>query len=243
MFAARLGSDDPTIGRPLGPLMVVEYVFGTLPPRSGTRDTSRSYVTVLEDGYMWLSHGGLFSGKGFYTEQVVFGDRRTEISVTTNGPRSWETRLVHRISHAIRSEPPRAAPRLRLYVRAPSVLLSVGSAVSFFVLNNSTAAGKPAAFDLKLQGRWSEPQVLSPYEGGACGGDNMPALSKRNGSLWDLYFGDCREVEIVVTPTLPGLHRISIRTYRLAIGRNGIGLPGKRRLVPHGGFVWTGVAP
>jgi hypothetical protein len=241
-YVARLGSDDPTVGHPLGPLMMVEYVFGTVSPSSGARGTSSSYVTVLEDGNVWPTQRGLFSGNGEYDEEVVFDDRRMEISVTTNGPRAWETRLVHRISVVIRSEPPRAAPRLSLYVDAPSASLSVGSAVSFFVLNNTIAARKPAAFDLTLQGQWAKPQVRSPYEGGACGGDNIPTLSQRSGSLWDLNFGDCRQVEIVVTPTLPGLHRISIRTYRLAIGRNGIAIPGKRWLVPHGGFVWSGVA-
>jgi hypothetical protein len=114
IYVARLGSDDPTIEHPLGPLMMVEYVFGTFPPPSGTHDSSHSYVAVWEDGYQRPSHGGLDSGNGVYSEQVDFGNRRMEMSVTTNGPRPWETTLVHRISRAVRSEPSRPAPRLRL---------------------------------------------------------------------------------------------------------------------------------
>jgi hypothetical protein len=222
--------------------MMVEYGFSTLPPPAGTHDTSHSYITVWEDGYMLPSHAGLVFGNGVYSKQVTFDHRRMEMTVTTSGPRSWETTVVRGISRAIRSAPLRTAPPLRLYVRAPSVQLSVGRSVSFFVLNNARAAGKPAAFDLTLQGRWNNPRVLWPYEGQACGGDIIPSLSQQSPARWNINFGDCREVEIVVTPTRPGPHGMTMRTYRLAVDHDGTPIRGRRSLLPNGGFVWSGRA-
>jgi hypothetical protein len=89
-------------------------VFGTFPLPSGSHEPSQSSVTVWEDGYTLLSHGGLDFGNGVYSKQVTFGHPRMEMTVTTNGARSWETRLVRKISRAIRSAPYRTAPPVRL---------------------------------------------------------------------------------------------------------------------------------
>lgn len=242
IYVAYLGSDDPNVGHPLGPLMMADYVFGQAPPRSGNPHRSRTYLTVWEDSYMHIQHGGTLSGPGWYDDQVVFPRRRLEMMVTTDGPQSWATTVAHALSHAIRMAPSRPPPPLRLYVRAPGPHVSVGQAVSFFVLNNTEAAKKPAAFELRVQGGWSKPRVLAPYDGQACGGDNIPALSGRSRTLWNLDFGDCREVSIVLTPTQPGPHSIVIQTYQLATDRSGTVIAGQRHLVPNGGFAWTGAA-
>lgn len=241
VYAARLGSDDPNAGRPLGPLMMVDYVFGTLPARSADHNPTGRYVSVWEDGY-FLQRGGLSSGGGVYNGQAVFGRRRLEMAVTTDGPRSWVTTLTREIRRVIISHPARPAPRLRLYVHAPGSQLIVGKSVSFFVLNNVDAAQNPAAFELVMHGGWQSPQVFSPYEGQACGGDNIPRISRSGRARWALNFGDCREVSIVLTPTQPGPHSIEIRTYRLEVDASGTPIPGRRHFVPNGGFSWTGTA-
>lgn len=242
IYVARLGSEDSNVGHPLGPLMVVEYLFEGVPLPANFPRIRRTYVRVLEAGYMWPGWGRLVSAQGVINDQLAFNTQRMDLGVTTNLPRSWERTLVRRISHAIRSVPPRPVPSLRLYVHPPGLQMRVHSKVSFFVLNNTSAARKLAAFELVLRGRWSVPQVFAPYGGQACGGDNVPSLLRRRSSLWTLNFGDCREVGLVLSPIQPGPYSLAIRTYQSPIGSKGLPITDQRHLVPNGGFVWHATA-
>jgi hypothetical protein len=243
IYVARLGSDDGQQGHPLGPLTMVEYVFGAGPQSTTAGRSAASYVTVWEDGYDLHPNGGLSSRlDGRWYEIEVFGQRHTEVEVSTDGPRSWVTTLTRQISAAIRLLSPRPVPPLRLYAPRQAAHVAVGHAINFFILNNQRIAKKAAAFELVLRGSWSRPTVLSAYGGQACGGDNLPGLSRRNRTAWKLDFGDCGEVRIVEIPTHVGPHAILIHTYELPIGPNGVPEPARKRLVPGGGYAWTGSA-
>lgn len=183
VYVAHLGSDDPNVGHPLGPLMVVEYLFEGVPLPANFPRIRRTYVRVLEAGYMWPGWGRLVSGQGVLNDQHTFNTQRMDLGVTTNLPLSWERTLVRRISHAIRLLPPRPVPSLRLYVQPPGLKMRVRSAVSFFVLNNTSAARKLAAFELVLRGngvflrcsRRTEVRHAEVTSSPACYGDVRPS--------------------------------------------------------------------
>jgi hypothetical protein len=243
IYVAQLGSDYEEPQHPLGPLMMVDYLFGSVPIHGAKGHSKGPYVRVWEEGYPTSGDAGLSSSsQDVWNDGVTFSRERMEVQVGTNGPRRWATTLAHRISQAIRAHRVKPLPPLRLYVHGPRTHLAVGQPITFFILNNGRASHKAAAFDLIVHGGWGHPKALSPDQRGACGGDNEPALSSPTRTAWHLNFGDCDEVRIVITPTRPGMHSLIIRTYQVAAGPNGMVKPSRRHLVRDGGYTWTGAA-
>jgi hypothetical protein len=246
IFVAYLGSDDLDPGHPKGPLMAADFTFGT-PPQSGRKSQAgqATYVTVWEDAYDWyrMDHHPRRepeNAPGWWLYRGHFSRYRMEFQVSTDGTEQQVVTIARTIIRGVHAQPVRPSPALRLYVHAPHGSPRVGQPATFFVLNNGRAAEQPAVFDLVLQGGWNPPKIQAAYSGQACGGDNVPWISRRSKTVWDLQFGDCDEIELIVTPLGSGLHRLRIRTYRVTVKPNGTIEPNSRSLVPHGGYQWEG---
>lgn len=237
IYVARLGSDfDPSLRRLHGPLMMIDFVFGAPLAVQGTGRANGTSLSVWEDGYQLSGVSGSNTVGGWHVDGLSFPEHLLEMQLTTDGPSRWLTALSAALSHAVQAQPTRVPPPPRLYVQAPGTHIRAGQAITFVVLSNTQVARKPAAFDLVLKGGWNRPRVIAAYEGSACGGDRAPGAVRRTPTLWTLNFGDCTAVKIELTPTRTGAHSVRIKTYELGSASGS----GTRRLVPNGGFMWTG---
>jgi hypothetical protein len=246
IFVAYLGSDDLDRSHPKGPLIVVDFAFGT-PPRPGQKSHAGhpTYVTVWEDANQWYLTDHHPSREpehapGWWLYRDHFSRYRMEFQVSTDGTEQQVVTVARTIIRGVHAQPVRPVPAPRLYVHAPAGSLRSGHPATFFVLNNGRASGQPAVDDLVLPGGWKPPKVQAAYSGQAGGGDNVPWLTRRSKTIWNLQFGDCDEIELIVIPVGSGIHRLRIRTYRVTIRPDGTIEPGSRSLVPHGGYDWEG---
>lgn len=134
-------------------------------------------------------------------------------------------------------------PVLQVYlsVKAPSVVRQGHEAAWDVTLQFGQPMPLQAYYvDFRLDGAWEDPTVRTTDGSEACGGDNVPQEPSVSHGYWRLDFGDCLAIRLVLTPTRPGHHTLTIRPFHVSINDHGMPVFSTRVEEPQHRYVWQG---
>jgi hypothetical protein len=244
-----------TTASPYGPPMFFFYRYGRPPaPRRYSQPPGhhatfvdvREFIERESRRISLLREPKGFPGPpvrtGIWSYTADLDRQHVALEVESDGPKAVVARIGRGLVRALRHAHIPPSPPVRVYVGVPRGTLRVGHAVTFWVTNDASILTTHDAFDVafRLSGGWGRPRTITPDGTQACGGDNVAGQPFLRRGLWRFAWGDCEELGLILRPTRPGTHTLTIYGYRVPLNSRHLPDFARERLDPRGTYAWRG---